>query len=123
MATLDVASHDQRFVAPLRADAVALHASFEAVDRVVLLGSVATDKYAAPLLAVFGKRLLVPSAFAGRGGMSRGGLLLRCADAGTELAHVPLATAPRRGPRPPRLPPRRRRPAATPELARQDASS
>jgi hypothetical protein len=37
--------------------------------------------------------------------MSRGGLLLRCARAGTELPYVGVRDAVRRGPRPPRLPP------------------
>jgi hypothetical protein len=40
--------------------------------------------------------------------MSRGGLLLRCAADGRELDYVPLASAARHGPRPPRLPARRK---------------
>ena len=48
------------------------------------------------------------SAFIGRGDMSRGGLLLRCVDAGRELDYAPLTTGVRHGPRPPRLPPRAR---------------
>ena len=47
------------------------------VTQFVLLGSVATDKYVGPLLDVFGDRLYFPATFAGRGDMSRGGLLLR----------------------------------------------
>ena len=72
--------------------------------RIVLLGSVATDKYVEPLLAVFGPRLLFPAEFAGRGDMSRGGLMLRAARTGVELGYVPAAEARRHGPRPPRLP-------------------
>jgi hypothetical protein len=70
----------------------------------VLLGSVATDKYVGPLLEVFGDRLLFPVTFAGRGDMSRGGLLLRCAQTGTPLEYVPVRGAVRHGPKPPKLP-------------------
>jgi hypothetical protein len=70
----------------------------------VLLGSVATPKYIEPLLAVLGERLLFPREFAGRGDMSRGALMLRCAQAGVQLTYAPVATASRHGPRPPRLP-------------------
>lgn len=90
----------------------ALVQSGRALDRelcsrgeIVLLGSIASDKYVAPLGEVFGARLSFPEAFIGRGDMSRGGLLLRAVDARQELAYVPAATAPRRGRRPPRLAP------------------
>ena len=76
-------------------------------DRVVLLGSVSTDKYLDPLSRVFGERLLFPADFVGRGDMSRGGLMLRAADAGRELEYVTAIGAVRTGPRPPKLPPRR----------------
>jgi hypothetical protein len=72
---------------------------------VVLLGSIASDKYVEPLLATLGARLLFPVEFVGRGDMSRGGLLLRAVRAGVELACAPVAGAARHGPRPPRLPP------------------
>lgn len=111
MATVDVAAQSAGFVAPLTADTDDLCAALDRFDRVVLLGSVATDKYATPLLAVLGDRLLVPIAFAGRGDMSRGGLLLRCVDEGRELRYAPLLTTARHGPRPPRLPPRAKPPA------------
>jgi hypothetical protein len=39
--------------------------------------------------------------------MSRGSLLLRAADAGTELAYTKVLGATRNGPRPPKLAPRR----------------
>ena len=55
----------------------------------VLLGSVATVKYLEPMFRVFGDRLLFPREFVGRGDMSRGGLMLRCASAGEELEYVP----------------------------------
>src|SRR5262245_29721175 len=62
---------------------------------VVLLGSIATDKYCGILLEVFGPRLLFPPDFVGRGDMSRGGLLLRAARSGQELSYAPVAGAPR----------------------------
>ncbi len=75
---------------------------------VVLLGSIATGKYVDVLLDVFGDRLLFPADFVGRGDMSRGGLMLRCARAGAELGYVPVRGAVRHGARPPRLEPLRR---------------
>lgn len=71
----------------------------------VLLGSIATGKYLDVLDEVFGERLRIPPDFVGRGDMSRGGLMLRCADAGEELAYAHPADVPRRGKRPPKLPP------------------
>ncbi|HZR81149.1 MAG TPA: hypothetical protein VFD92_08625 [Candidatus Binatia bacterium] len=81
----------------------------------VLLGSIATQKYVEPLVSVFGERLLFPIDFVGRGDMSRGGLLLRCARAGIELEYAPVAGSIRHGPRPPRLP--RIRPGIEPPVA------
>ncbi len=69
----------------------------------VLLGSVATGKYTGPLLEVFGERLLFPADFAGRGDMSRGGLMLRHAVSGVELDYIPVQGARLRGSRPPKL--------------------
>jgi hypothetical protein len=71
----------------------------------VLLGSIATAKYVVPLREVLGERLLVPIDFAGRGDMSRGGLLLRHAQAGRELGYESIVSAARHGPRPPKLAP------------------
>jgi len=69
----------------------------------VLLGSIASGKYTGPLLEIFGERLVFPVDFVGRGDMSRGGLMLRCAHSGTELPYVPVAGAVRHGARPPKL--------------------
>jgi hypothetical protein len=71
---------------------------------VVLLGSIATGKYADALLDALGERLLFPPEFVGRGDMSRGGLLLRAVKANAELAYAPLRGAVRNGKRPPKLP-------------------
>ena len=69
----------------------------------ILLGSVASAKYTAPLLEIFGERLLFPADFVGRGDMSRGGLMLRHARSGIELPYIPVAGALLHGARPPRL--------------------
>ena len=74
----------------------------------VLLGSIASGKYTKPLLEVFGDRLRFPADFVGRGDMSRGGLMLRSARSGTELAYIPVEGSPRNGSRPPKLKPWRR---------------
>lgn len=103
MAAVRVDPDSVRFVTALREDATRLGAHLCAEDRVVLLGSIATEKYVEPLLEVLGSRLWFPEAFAGRGDMSRGGLLLRCAAAGRELRYVRTLGASRHGPRPPRL--------------------
>ena len=92
------------FREPLLRDATALARGMGPEDRVVLLGSVATNKYVGPLLEVFGDRLYFPPTFAGRGDMSRGGLLLRCARSGTPLEYTPVQGAVRHGPKPPKLP-------------------
>jgi hypothetical protein len=68
-----------------------------------IFGSIASGKYVDVLLPIFGDRLLFPTAFVGRGDMSRGGLMLRSVDSGLELEYTPVASAVRRGQRPPRL--------------------
>jgi hypothetical protein len=95
---------DKRYRVPLERDAQILAGALPKRAEVVLLGSVATSKYVEPLLGIFGQRLMFPAEFAGRGDMSRGGLMLRCARAGVQLTYVPVATAVRHGPRPPKLP-------------------
>lgn len=103
-AAVPVDAREPRFRAPLERDARLLAERLPVRAGVVLLGSIASDKYVEPLLAVFGARLLFPAAFVGRGDMSRGGLMLRAARAGVELEYVPVEGAVRHGPRPPRLP-------------------
>jgi hypothetical protein len=95
--------HEPRFLHPFERDAHLLAERTGAECDVVLLGSVATAKYVDPLLAIFGDRLLFPAAFAGRGDISRGGLMLRCARDGAELEYVAVRDAARHGPRPPKL--------------------
>jgi hypothetical protein len=103
---VDVA--DRRFRQPLEDAARLVQRALPPQTEIVLLGSIASAKYVDPLLDIFGERLLFPPSFVGRGDMSRGGLLLRCARAGTELEYAKVQGAVRHGPRPPRLPKLRR---------------
>jgi len=108
-ASVDIDLADRRYREPLDRTAHALADAFSAGAEVVLLGSIASGKYLDPLGAVFGERLLVPCSFVGRGDMSRGGLLLRAVDAGEELDYAIALDTERRGARPPRLTPRRKK--------------
>jgi hypothetical protein len=103
--TVNIAPNHPSYRLPLERDLAHLQ-QLPDVD-IVLLGSVASNKYVDVLLDFLGERLRFPSDFVGRGDMSRGGLLLRAADAGQELAYEPVAGAVRHGRRPPRLAPRR----------------
>jgi len=106
---VDLAVAGGEFLKPFLRDAEQLSRASPADDPVVLLGSIASKKYVEPLLEVFGTRLVFPKEFVGRGDMSRGGLLLRHVTAGTQLEYAPVATAIRRGRRPPKLEPLRKR--------------
>jgi hypothetical protein len=100
-----IAIESEAFVRPLRRDADLIkHASSSTGTRVVVLGSIATGKYLATLLDVFGTSLVFPDAFVGRGDMSRGGLMLRSSRTGDELTYVPVHGTTLHGARPPRLP-------------------
>jgi hypothetical protein len=96
---------NERYLRALERSAKTVRAAVGGDCEVVLLGSVASGKYVEVLQPVFDDRLLFPSAFVGRGDMSRGGLMLRCVDSGDELDYVPVAGAVRHGPRPPKLTP------------------
>jgi hypothetical protein len=100
---VDIGAGDERYVTPLRRDAERLAEAIGATTRVVLLGSIATGKYADILMKVFDDRLVFPIDFVGRGDMSRGGLLLRRAREGRELEYQPVLGAIRHGKRPPKL--------------------
>jgi len=101
----DIDAGDRRFRTPLDRDCGLLFEEIGNSCEVVLLGSIATSKYVGPLLPVFQERLLFPAEFVGRGDMSRGGLMLRAAQAGRELAYVRVVDASRTGKRPPKLAP------------------
>ena len=109
-AAVDVDPADARYRRPLERSASALAREIGPDCDVVLLGSIASAKYVDILLRYFGDRLLFPSEFVGRGDMSRGGLMLRCAAAGQQLTYVPVAGAIRHGQRPPKLDPATRVP-------------
>jgi hypothetical protein len=109
MSAVPIEPSDARYREPLWRDANALARLLPAGSEVVLLGSIASRKYVDPLLEIFGPALVFPREFVGRGDMSRGGLMLRCARALLELNYVPVLSAVRRGPRPPKLSPVGRR--------------
>jgi hypothetical protein len=104
-AAVPIDAGEPRYRTPLLRDLGALAETAPDAE-VVLLGSIATDKYVEPLQTAFGDRLRFPSEFAGRGDMSRGGLLLRCALESRELAYVAIGAGPRHGARPERLTPK-----------------
>jgi len=89
--------------APFERDARELAGQLDQLADVVLLGSIATDKYVGVLQDIFGSQLKFPESFVGRGDMSRGGLLLRAVRENRELLYCPLDGAIRRGKRPERL--------------------
>jgi hypothetical protein len=86
-----ISENNPHFTAPLLRHASLLLDRHDAATRFVLLGSVASNKYVAPLLEVFSERLLFPADFAGMGDMSRGALMLRAARDGQELDYAPVA--------------------------------
>jgi hypothetical protein len=106
-AEVDIHEDDPRYRGPLERDVKRLAQKLPADTQIVLLGSIATAKYVGVLLEHFGQRLCFPADFVGRGDMSRGGLLLRCAVDGCELNYISVAGAVRKGKRPPKLEPRR----------------
>jgi hypothetical protein len=108
IAGIPIDARDERYRASLDRDARALAEKAGPDLSVVLLGSVASAKYVDVLLPIFGTRLRFPEAFVGRGDMSRGGLMLRSASERKELVYAVIRDAVRHGPRPPKLPPKRR---------------
>jgi len=103
IAEIPVDEENPNFRDPLVAAAKLVDQHAGGASSYVLLGSVASRKYTTPLLEIFGERLLFPSAFVGRGDMSRGGLLLRHAHSGVELQYIAVRGALLHGARPPRL--------------------
>jgi len=108
MSQVPIDASDSRYRDPLCRDARALARTLPADSQVVLLGSVASSKYVEPLLEIFGASLVFPQDFVGRGDMSRGGLMLRCAQAGLELNYSLVGSTVRRGCKPPKLSPLKR---------------
>ena len=106
-AEVDIEAGDPRYRKPLERDLRKLVRQLTPQCEVVLLGSVATAKYVGVLLEILRETVRFPAEFVGRGDMSRGGLLLRCAVDGIELDYIPVHGAVRTGRRPPKLEPRR----------------
>src|SRR4051812_36540400 len=100
---VDIDLEEPRYARPLARTARDLARFLGAGDQVVLLGSIASGKYVELLLPIFGDRLVFPECFVGRGDMSRGGVMLRAAQSGRELAYASVARATRHGARPPKL--------------------
>ena len=89
-AGVDIHENDPRYRMPIERDARELATKLSMQSEVILLGSIATGKYVDVLLANFGERLRFPADFVGRGDMSRGGLMLRCAADRRELSYLPV---------------------------------
>jgi hypothetical protein len=106
-AAVDIHEEDSRYRLPIERDAKDLANKLPLESEIILLGSIATGKYVDVLLSAFRHRLRFPAEFVGRGDMSRGGLMLRCAVDHQELAYVAVAGAIVNGKRPPKLAPRR----------------
>src|SRR5438270_897504 len=106
-AAVDIDASDPRYRKPLERTVQRLAKGLPRDCDIVLLGSVATGKYVDVFLEHFKERLRFPADFVGRGDMSRGGLMLRCAADHTELRYISVAGAVLSGKRPPKLAPRR----------------
>lgn len=105
-AATDIHKDVAAYTLPFSQDARKITGRIQQETDVILLGSVATDKYLKVLLDSFGHRLKFPIEFTGRGDMSRGGLLLRHASDRQELEYIRVEGANLRGKKPPRLQPR-----------------
>ena len=103
-ASIEIDERNLSYRDPLERDARRISGLLSAGPEVILLGSIATGKYIEILQSAFGNSLKFPVDFVGRGDMSRGGLLLRSVETGTELNYTEVSGATRRGPRPPKLP-------------------
>jgi hypothetical protein len=103
-AQVEIGLTERRFQEPFVQSAEHLVGQLRENCEVVLLGSIATGKYLDTLTSIFGNRLRFPAEFAGRGDMSRGGLLLRCVTEQRELTYVSLSRGARHSSRPPKLP-------------------
>ncbi|MBI4419287.1 MAG: hypothetical protein HY560_00530 [Gemmatimonadetes bacterium] len=88
IARVPVDPANRGYLQPLQRDAARLADQLVPGDTAILLGSIATPKYLEPLKAVLGPQLRYPQEFVGRGDMSRGALMLRCAAEGRELTYV-----------------------------------
>ena len=88
IAEVGVTPEEPRFREPLERDSSALASALSGNDRVILLGSIATGKYVDIVEGRLDGRLRFPIDFVGRGDMSRGSLMLRCAADRRELTYI-----------------------------------
>jgi hypothetical protein len=98
-AAVPIDAAEPRYRIPVDRDARLLRDRIGPDCDVVLLGSVATAKYIEVLELVFGSRLVFPEEFLGLGDMSRGGILLRRAASGEELAYISVSARSKPGAR------------------------
>ncbi len=101
-ASATIHQNEPVFREPLDRTAAAVRTTLPADGQVVLLGSVATEKYVEPLHHAFGDALRFPAPFVGMGDMTRGSLLLRAARANEELPYRTVREGPRSTARPDR---------------------
>jgi hypothetical protein len=106
-AAVDIDESEPRYRKPLEKTVRRLAKDLAPDCDVVLLGSIATGKYVDVFLKYFNERLRFPADFVGRGDMSRGGLMLRCAADRQELRYISVIGTVLNGKRPPKLTPRR----------------
>lgn len=92
-----IEADDPRYRLPLNRDSHSLAQAIGTTCEVVLLGSIATDKYVDALLPIFGSRLVFPRDFVGHGDMARGGMLLQRAASGIEFDYLPVSDPSRLG--------------------------
>jgi hypothetical protein len=95
-ASVSIDEQNPHFAVPLVRHASLLLDTYPESTRFVLLGSLASNKYVAPLLEVLGQRAVFPSLFLGMGDMQRGALMLQAVREGRELAYEPLSGVRRR---------------------------
>jgi hypothetical protein len=88
IARVPVDPANRRYLRPLQHDAARLADQLAPDDAAILLGSIATVKYLQPLKAILGSHLRFPQEFIGRGDMSRGSLMLKCAAERRELTYI-----------------------------------
>ncbi|MFL5499666.1 MAG: hypothetical protein ACJ79Q_00365 [Gemmatimonadaceae bacterium] len=96
-AAVPIEADESRYSLPLKRDATSLAERIGPRCEVILLGSIATGKYVDVLEPIFGERLLFPTEFLGLGDMARGGMLLKRAESGRELAYEPVSNPARLG--------------------------
>ena len=90
-ASTTIALDEPDYTGPLARDGTRLERRMHAAAQVVLLGSLATEKYISILGPILGERLCAPTALLGLGDKSRGALLLRAAEERRELEYQPVS--------------------------------